>query len=188
VLLVSAWFNLIFYFYFMEYLLVILGAICILVGVIGSILPGLPGPPLSYLGLLLLHWTPFVQFSNEMLLVWAAIVIVVSVLDYIVPIWGTKKFGGTRAGVRGSTIGLIIGVILLPMMGIVLGPFGLFGILGGPFLGALIAEKQAGQDSQKATRAAFGSFIGFLAGTLMKIVVSIVIAFYFAKAIFQAIF
>jgi uncharacterized protein YqgC (DUF456 family) len=172
----------------MEYLLVILGAICILVGAIGSILPGLPGPPISYLGLLLLHWTRFAQFSFKMLAIWAIIVLIVAVLDYVVPVWGTKKFGGSRAGVRGSIIGLIIGVILLPMLGIVLGPFGLFGILGGPFIGAWIGERYAGQDPQKAMRAAVGSFIGFLAGTFMKIAVSLVMAFYFFKTVLQAIF
>ena len=172
----------------MEYLLVILGAMCILIGVIGSILPGLPGPPLSYLGLLLIHWTHFAQFSFNMLLIWAIIVIVVAILDYVVPIWGTKKFGGTRAGIRGSTVGLIIGVFLLPMLGIVLGPFGLFGILGGPFIGAWIGERYAGRNSQMAMRAAFGSFIGFLAGTFMKVAVSVVLAFYFFRAVIQAIF
>lgn len=172
----------------MDYLLLILGLLAIVIGIIGSILPGLPGPPVSYVGMLLIHWTRFAQFSTRSLLIMAAIVVVVSVLDYIVPIWGTKKFGGTRAGVRGSTIGLIIGVILLPVMGIVIGPFGLVGILGGPFLGALIAERAAGQKSDKALRAAFGSFIGFLAGTLMKLVVSFIIAFYFIRALIQYIF
>jgi uncharacterized protein YqgC (DUF456 family) len=112
----------------------------------------------------------------------------VAVLDYVIPIWGTKKFGGTRAGVLGSTIGLLIGVILLPMLGFVLGPFGLFGILGGPFIGAWIGERSVGQDSKKAMRAAIGSFIGFLAGTFMKVAVSVVLAFYFFKALLQAIF
>ncbi len=172
----------------MDYILVVFGGLCILVGVVGSILPGLPGPPVSYLGLLLLHWSRFAQFSFRMLFIWAVIIIIVAVLDYVVPIWGTKKYGGTRAGVRGSTIGLIIGVILLPMLGIVLGPFGLFGIIGGPFIGAWIGERAAGQDPKKATRAAMGSFIGFLAGTLMKIAVSVVLAVYFIKALWQAIF
>jgi uncharacterized protein YqgC (DUF456 family) len=172
----------------MDYFLTIIGAISILIGIIGSILPGLPGPPLSYLGILLLHWTRFAQFSTKMLTIWAVIVLIVAVLDYVVPIWGTKKFGGTRAGVRGSTIGLIIGIILLPMMGIVLGPFGIFGILGGPFIGAWIGEKYAGQNSEKALRAAVGSFVGFLAGTFMKIAVSLVLGFYFFKAVLQAVF
>lgn len=172
----------------MDYLLIILGILCILIGIAGSILPGLPGPPLSYLGILLLHWTRWAQFSGKMLLTWAIVVLVVSILDYIVPVWGTKKYGGTRAGVRGSTIGLIIGVIVLPMLHIVLGPFGIFGILGGPFIGAWIGERMAGQDQQKALRAAFGSFVGFLAGTIMKIVVSLILSFYFFREIFRAVF
>jgi uncharacterized protein YqgC (DUF456 family) len=161
----------------MEYLLIILGMVCILVGVVGSVLPGLPGPPISYLGLLFIHWTRFAQFSFQMLAIWAAIVLVVAVMDYVIPVWGTKQFGGTRAGVRGSLIGLIIGIVLLPMLGIVLGPFGILGILGGPFIGAWIGEKYAGQDSDKALRSAVGSFIGFLAGTLMKLAVSLILAF-----------
>jgi uncharacterized protein YqgC (DUF456 family) len=123
-----------------------------------------------------------------MLVTWAAVVIIVAILDYVVPIWGTWKYGGTKAGVRGSTIGLIIGVILLPMLGIVLGPFGIFGILGGPFIGAWIGERMAGQEQHQALRAAFGSFVGFIAGTLMKIAVSLILAFYFFRAVFQAIF
>jgi uncharacterized protein len=172
----------------MDYVLLILGLICILLGILGSILPGLPGPPVSYLGLLLIHWTRFASFPTGVLIIFAAIVAVVAVLDYLVPIWGTKTFGGSRAGVRGSTVGLIIGMILLPVFGIVLGPFGLFGILGGPFIGAWIGEIYSGKESRLALRAAFGSFIGFLAGTLMKIVLSVVLAFFYFRAMFQAIF
>jgi uncharacterized protein YqgC (DUF456 family) len=123
-----------------------------------------------------------------MLIVLAIIVAVAAVLDYLVPIWGTKTFGGSKAGVRGSTIGLIVGMILLPMFGIFLGPFGLFGLLGGPFIGAWIGERYAGKEPRLAMRAAFGSFVGFLAGTLMKIVLSVVLAFYYFRAVFQAIF
>jgi uncharacterized protein len=165
----------------MDYFLVITGILCILTGIIGSILPGLPGPPVSYFGLLLLHWTRFGHFSTKMLVIWSIVVVIVAILDYIVPIWGTKKYGGTKAGVRGSTVGLIVGVILLPMLGIVLGPFGIFGIIGGPFIGAWIGERSAGQDSQKALRAATGSFIGFIAGTFMKIAVSLILAIIFFK-------
>jgi uncharacterized protein len=172
----------------MDYVLLILGFICILLGILGSILPGLPGPPVSYLGLLLIHWSRFASFSTRTLVILAILVAVVAVLDYLIPIWGTKASGGSKAGVRGSTIGLIIGIILLPLFGIVLGPFGLFGILGGPFLGAWIGEIYAGKDSRLALRAAFGSFIGFLAGTLMKIVLSVVISFYYFRAVFQGIF
>ncbi len=172
----------------MDYFLAITGTILILAGILGSILPGLPGPPLSYAGLLFLHWTNFAQFTPRLLLVWAFIVALVTVIDYLVPIWGTKQFGGTRAGVKGSAIGLVVGIILLPMMGIVLGPFGLIGILGGPFLGAWIGERYAGQKPDKALRAAMGSFIGFIAGTFMKIAVSVILAIYFFRAVWQAVF
>jgi hypothetical protein len=172
----------------MEYFLVILGVICILIGIIGSILPGLPGPPLSYLGLLLLHWTKLVDFSQRSLIIWAVIVILVSILDYVVPIWGTKKYGGTKAGVVGSTVGLIVGIVLLPLLGIVLGPMGLIGILGGPFIGAFIGEMSAGRSSDSAWRAAFGSFAGFVAGTIMKLAVSIVAAVHFFKVLLQGMF
>lgn len=172
----------------MDYLLLALGIVLILVGFAGSILPGLPGPPLSYLALILLHMTRFAQFSTGMLVGWALAVIVVSVLDYVVPVWGTRQFGGTKAGVRGSTVGLILGVILLPMLGVVIGPFGIVGILGGPFLGAWIGELSAGQESGQALRAAFGSFIGFLAGTFMKLAVCLIMAFLFFKAVWIAVF
>jgi|WetSurMetagenome_2_1015567.scaffolds.fasta_scaffold61239_3 uncharacterized protein len=172
----------------MEYLFVILGVICMLVGIIGSILPGLPGPPISFLGLLLFHWSRFADFSFRVLFIWAMIVLIVAILDYVVPVWGTRKFGGTKAGVVGSTIGLIVGVILLPVMGIVLGPMGLIGILGGPFLGALVGEITAGHDTHKAIRAAFGSFVGFVAGTIMKIAVSVVLAFYSFTIMLHSLF
>lgn len=172
----------------MEYVLVILGIICILIGIIGSILPGLPGPPISYLGLLLLHWTKYGDFSQRSLIIWAGIVILVSILDYIVPVWGTKKYGGTKSGVVGSTIGLLVGVILLPLLGIILGPFGLIGILGGPFIGAFIGELSTGRNSDSALRAALGSFAGFVAGTIMKLAVCIVAAIHFFKVLLHGIF
>ncbi|MBN1626368.1 MAG: DUF456 domain-containing protein [Deltaproteobacteria bacterium] len=171
-----------------EYLLLSLGAICVTAGVIGSVLPALPGPPLSYVGLLLLHWTRFGRFSVGTLIIWGIIIVIVTIFDSVVPVWGAREFGGTRAGVWGSAIGLVIGVVLLPMMGIMLGPFGLLGILGCPFIGALIGEMCAGRGSKNAARAAIGSFIGFIAGTFMKVAVSVVIAVYFFMAFFKAVF
>ncbi|NJK87127.1 MAG: DUF456 domain-containing protein [Bacteroidales bacterium] len=172
----------------MEYVLLILTILIIFLGVVGCFLPILPGPPLSYIGLLIIHFTRFAEYKTQTLIYLAALAILVQILDYIVPIWGTKKFGGTKWGVWGSTIGLVAGIIVLPMLGIVLGPFGLLGILGGPFLGAYIGERISGQNSDKAFRAAWGSFIGFLAGTFMKFVISIVISFYYFKQVIPNIF
>ncbi|MBN2348832.1 MAG: DUF456 domain-containing protein [Bacteroidales bacterium] len=171
----------------MDYLLLVFAIVFILLGLVGCIIPGLPGPPLSFVGIILLHFTRFAEFSFNTLFILGGIALIVQVLDYIVPIWGTKKFGGTKAGVWGSTIGLIAGIIVLPMLGIVLGPFGLIGILAGPFFGALIGELIHGQASERALVAAIGSFIGFLAGTLMKLASSVIITVYFVRAIIETL-
>ena len=170
----------------MDYVLMISAIVVIIIGFIGDIIPGIPGTPVSYLALLLLHWTDRITYSSQFLLITGLICAVITVLDYVVPIWGTKKFGGTKAGTRGSTIGLIIGILVLPALGIVLGPFGLLGILGGPFVGAYIGEKMGGTPDNLAWRSAFGSFIGFLAGTFMKIAYTIVIGYFVVKDIVNA--
>lgn len=172
----------------MDYILFILAIVVVIIGFVGDIIPGIPGTPVSYLALLLMHWTDRISYSPQFLVVMGFICVVITALDYVVPVWGTKKFGGTKAGVRGSTIGLIIGILVLPMLGIVLGPFGILGILGGPFLGAYIGEKIGGTPDDRAWRSAFGSFIGFLTGTFMKIVYTLVVVFYIVKDIFVAIF
>lgn len=171
----------------MDYLLMILAVVVIIVGLVGDILPGIPGTPVSYLALLLLHWTERFSYSQNFLVITGLICVVITVLDYVVPVWGTKKFGGTKAGTRGSTIGLIVGILVLPALGIVIGPFGILGLLGGPFFGAYIGEKLAGVSDNKAWRSAFGSFIGFMAGTFMKIAYTLVVGFYVVKDIIAII-
>lgn len=170
----------------MDYLLFTLSIIVIIIGFIGDIIPGIPGTPVTYLALLLLHWTDRISYSSQFLLVTGLICVAITVLDYVVPVWGTKKFGGTKAGTRGSTIGLIVSILVLPLLGIVIGPFGIIGILGGPFVGAYIGEKMGGTPDDKAWRSAFGSFVGFLTGTLMKIAYTIIIGFYVVKDIINA--
>ncbi len=170
-----------------DILLAVIAFAVIIIGIIGCILPIIPGPPLSFAGVLILKFfTSYGEkISTEALLIVGIIAIVVQILDYFVPVWGTKKFGGTKYGTWGSMIGLLAGIILLPMLGIVIGPFGIIGIIGGPFFGALIGETIAGQKSDKAMRAAFGSFIGFLTGTLMKLVTSIGITIYAGYIVFS---
>lgn len=165
----------------MDVLLIVFCLILALVGIIGAVVPGLPGTPLSFVALILLHLTKAFDYSSKFLIIMGALALIITLLDYYIPIAGTKKFGGTKAGVRGSMYGLIAGVFVLPFLGIVLGPFGLFGIILGPFVGAYIGEKSAGQADNKAMRAAFGSFIGFLAGTLMKVAFGIVVLVYVIK-------
>ena len=172
----------------MEYLIFLLSVICVIVGIVGDVVPGLPGVPISYAAMLLLHFFTGITYSNETLIIYGVLCAVITIVDYFVPIWGTKKFGGTKAGVRGSTIGLIVGVVVLPVLGIVIGPFGLIGILAGPFVGAYIGEKMSGVDDKLAWRSAIGSFVGFVAGTLLKVVYSIVVAVVVLKDIITSFF
>ena len=141
----------------MDILLIIVGAVCIIVGLLGCILPMLPGPPLSYVGILLLHFTSKVDFSPTMLLVWLAVVVVVQLLDYFIPLMGTKYFGGSKWGERGCLVGTIAGLFFMP-----------WGIVVGPFLGALVGELLGGRGAGKALKSGIGSLIGFLAGTVLK--------------------
>ncbi len=167
----------------MDWILLIISILLILTGIIGCLLPVLPGPPFSFLGILFLHISSFAEIKIEWLIIYAFLAIIVTLLDYVVPIWGTKKFGGSKRGILGSTIGLIVGLIILPILGITIGPFGVLGILLGPFLGAYIGEYMNGKESEEALRSAFGSFVGFVAGTLMKLSVSLILTFVFIKEI-----
>jgi uncharacterized protein len=159
----------------MDIFLAVSGTICIIVGILGSLLPVLPGPPISYAGILLLHFSRYAQYGNRFLILFGALTVIVAVLDYVVPVWGTKKFGGSKYGTWGAAIGVLIGLF-----------FGPFGIILGPFLGAVAGEIIYGKKSNEAFRAGLGSFIGFVTGTLMKLVLSFVMAFYFFKELITA--
>ena len=99
-----------------DYILLILGIILMILGIIGCLVPVLPGPPLSFLGLILLHLLTVRSFLQVQLLITLGVIaVVVTILDYIVPVWGTKKFGGSKYGTRGATVGLIIGLFLGPL-------------------------------------------------------------------------
>ncbi|MGN1239997.1 MAG: DUF456 domain-containing protein [Paludibacteraceae bacterium] len=152
----------------MDIFLIILGAICLLVGILGCVLPVLPGVPLAYCGLLLLHATDKVQFSWQFLVIWAVVTIIVQVLDSVVPIWGTKKFGGSKMGVWGSTIGLLVGLF-----------FGPWGIVLGPFLGAVVFELIDGKNTRLALKAGWGSFVGLMTGTILKLICCGLMTYYF---------
>ncbi|MBR9756806.1 MAG: DUF456 domain-containing protein [Algicola sp.] len=150
----------------MDIILSIVGLLFVLTGIIGSFLPILPGPPISWVGLLLLYLTKAVEDNWWVLGITLVIALLVFVLDYIIPAMGTKRFGGSRKGMLGTTIGLIV-AIFFPVLGI-------FGIIIWPFVGALIGELFNKTDSKMATKAAFGSFLGFLTGTFLKFIVAVV--------------
>ena len=147
----------------MDILLLVLGIAGLLGGLAGAFLP-LPGPPLSFGGMLLLHYSKYAQFSQTILITLGVATALIFVFDYYAPVWGTKKFGGTSAGVWGSTIGVVVGFFVIPAVGLFLGAF----------LGALIGELIGGADSKTALRAAIGSFIGLVTGIFMKVVLCLV--------------
>lgn len=150
----------------MDIALVLLGFILMLVGILGSFLPVLPGPPISWLGLLLLYLTKAVPNDWWVLGIALAIAILVFALDYIIPAIGTKKFGGSKGGMIGTVIGLLV-AIFFPILGV-------FGIIVWPFLGALLGELLNKTDQKTAIKAAFGSFIGFLTSTFLKFVLAVI--------------
>jgi len=142
-----------------DTVLFVMAIIFLLLGLVGSIIPLIPGPPLSFFGILFMQYSHFQPFSNTTLWIFGVFAVVITVLDYVVPIWGTKRFGGTKAGQWGSAIGVFCGFFILPP----------FGIIIGPFVGALVGEIIGGKDMDFAVKSAIGSFLGFLAGTGMKI-------------------
>ncbi|WGD35508.1 DUF456 domain-containing protein [Olleya sp. YS] len=148
----------------MDIFLTIIGVFFMVLGLVGSLLPVLPGPPLSWIGLLFLYMTDAVPNDTLFLVITLLVALLIFTLDYIIPAIGTKRYGGSKAGMIGTTIGLILGM-LLPIPG---------GIIIGPFIGAFIGEKSNNANSDKALRAAFGSFLGFVAGTFLKFVIAII--------------
>jgi uncharacterized protein len=149
----------------MEYFLLIAGFVCMLIGILGSFLPVLPGPPISWVGLLLLYLTKAVPNEYWILGITLAIALIVAVLDYTIPAKGTKRFGGSSYGVWGTNIGLLVGIFAPIPLGFIIGPF------VGAFIGELIYNSK---DHKRAVKAATGSFIGFLASTFMKFVVCVI--------------
>ena len=158
------------------YVLIVVAILLALVGLVGAVVPGIAGTPFSFLALLVLSFVKGIDYSTKFLLIMGLIGAVVFALDYVVPIWGTKKLGGTKAGVRGSTIGLFLGLFITFVF-----PIGFIAVLLGPFIGAYIGEKSAGTEDHKAWRAAFGSFVGFLLGTGIKTIYACVCIFYVIK-------
>jgi uncharacterized protein YqgC (DUF456 family) len=159
----------------MEIFLTITGILLILTGLLGCIIPGLPGPPLSYFGVIIQQFRPGENtYTIRFLVIWGLITLTVTVLDYIIPIYGIKRFGGTKNGIYGSVAGLLIGIFFFPPIG----------IIAGPFIGAYLGELSSGKNASEALRASIGSLIGFLTGTAAKLVVSGMLTYYFVQAVF----
>jgi len=159
----------------MEIILLIIAFVLLAAGILGAVLPVLPGPPLSYAGLLLLHWSGFGKFPLVFFVVWAGITAIVTIMDYFLPTLMTKQFGGSRAASIGSILGLIAGIFLFPPAGMIVGPF------LGAYAGELIHNNANGA---KAFKVALGAFFAFLVGTGAKLIASSLMLYYAIKAVF----
>lgn len=148
----------------MDIFIIIIALLLSIGGIIGCFLPILPGPPLSYASLLLIHFTGVTHFSTAQLITWLIVVIVLQIADYLTPILGSKYSGGTEFGNRGCMAGMLLGLFFMP-----------WGLILGPFIGAVAGELLGGSDFPHAIRAGIGSLIGFILGTLLKVFV----CFYF---------
>lgn len=145
----------------------IIAIICLLLGLVGCVLPVLPGLPIAYAGVVLAFFSERIAMPWQALLVWGLITGLLMVLDFAIPVWGTQKFGGSRWGMIGCSIGMIVGLF-----------FGFPGIIAGPIAGAILFEMIGGMESGQALKAGMGSFIGFLTGTVLKIVCVVAMGWY----------
>ena len=153
----------------MDLILLIIGLLLCLIGIVGSFLPIIPGPVTSWLGILPLNLTSVVEFNLNFILITLTIAISVAILDYLIPVLGVKKLGGTRSGQIGTTVGLIIALIILGPIGIIIGPFG----------GALLGEMSTKKSLQDSIKPAFGAFIGVIAGSVIKFLISLSFLFFY---------
>lgn len=156
----------------MTTLFIILGLLFVLVGLVGCLVPVIPGPPLSFLSLIILsyakNWEPF---STKFLIIMAVLMMTVTVLDYVIPAGGAKRYGASPKGVWGSIIGMLAGVFFFPP----------WGILIGGIAGAFAGEILAGKEGRKALRASWGIVIGYMVSTGLKMVYSGTVLFFYIK-------
>jgi len=156
--------------------LIVVGAVLLILGVIGCVLPVIPGPPLAYLSLILMSIARRWQaYSAGTLIVLAILAVAVTVLDNVLPILTSRRKGASKAGMWGAVIGMVAGMFLLPPFGMILGTF------AGAVVGELIFNRRKGV----ALKAAWGVFVGTLLGIGLKLGVSGAIAFFFVRALFQ---
>lgn len=151
-----------------ETILIILGALLQLAGLAGCILPILAGPPLNFAGLILLCLAKgWETFSPAFLIAMGLLTGLSVFLDYYLPLAGTKKYGSSKRGFWGAFIGMAVGIIFFPPLGMIIGAFA----------GAVIGELTAGKQSVEALRAGWGAFIGVLFAMVFRLVLAGVMTF-----------
>jgi uncharacterized protein len=157
-----------------DLILVIISLVLLILGLIGCFISVIPGPPLSWAGLFALSFTSYSEISTTFLIIWAIVAVATIIADYIFPVKLTQKLGGTKAGIRGATIGMLLGLFCYAPVGVIIGPI----------IGALVGELIAKKGKATAFRSALGAFLGFLLTTGIKLIVVLLMVFYWAKDLF----
>ena len=156
-------------------LIAIIAGILMILGLVGCIIPVLPGPPMSFIGLLILaiaqHFAP--PLTSQLILIMAVLMVIVTILDYIIPAAGAKKYGASKWGIWGAILGMVLGLLFFPPLGIIVGAF----------LGAVVVELMIGKGGKDALRAGWGTLLGTLLGTVLKTTVSFIMIYYYLKAV-----
>ncbi len=170
----------------LDILLIVIAAVLLLIGIIGCFVPILPGPPIAYAGLVAVFFVSYCDIQLSTLLILGAIMVVVTVLDFLVPSLATKKFGGTKWGSRGAAIGVLLSLIGLAWWAIFIAPF------AGAFVGELLYLKKQGQKTEGnmkgVWKAAFGAFLGMMCGIMQKLIYCCFLAFFIVKELIMGIF
>jgi len=156
---------------FWEVVVITIGVLLSVTGLIGCIIPALPGPPLNYVAILLIHFTGLAEFSNRFLITYLLLNIAVVILDYVLPVYGAKFYGASNKGIWGSIIGLVIGLFFFPPFGMILGVL----------VGAVVGELIAGKNESEALKAGFATFVASLIMIVAKLILSGLMTFYFVK-------
>lgn len=162
----------------MDYIFEISGLVLCLLGIAGSFIPVIPGPITSWFGIFILQQSQRIQIDQSLLYFFLLIAAVIFLLDYLIPALSTKKFGGSKKGIAGATLGLVVGLFLGPI-----------GLLLGPFMGAYFGERLHGSNNKVALKAAWGSFLGLITGFILKFVIAFLLCSYaFFLYVSQVIF
>ncbi len=159
-------------------ILITIGIILLVVGLVSCVLPPLPGPPIAFTALLIAYYglDKIQDLPYWLLIVYAVLTIIILIVDNFIPVWSTQKFGGTKAGIRGCFVGILVGILFAP--------FGGISIIICPFLGAMIGELIDGQSFNIAIKSGIGSFVGFLLTSGLKIILVLMMSYHFFKAVF----
>jgi uncharacterized protein YqgC (DUF456 family) len=145
------------------------------IGVLGSVLPVLPGAPIIFAAMLAYgYYEHFQVMDISFLVTMLLLALFTLLLDYLAGAFGAKKFGATRAGVTGGIVGGLAGILLFPP----------WGLLVGPFLGAVFGELVTGMPIDKAVKAGYCTVLGVLGGNVMRLIVAVVMVVMFLVRVF----